>query len=318
MSPLPELAPGEIRRSWIDLSPSLVGAFRLPMVRIRGKRPGPRISMIAAQHGDEGFGILGVLDLLEQLDPEELKGELSCVPCANLAAYVDGHHHSPFDHQDMNRVHPGNAAGTMTEQISAAIFEMLVPECDLFIDVHGGSVELGNIPYLRYTDVTGKPSVRPIAEGIGIRDLASPNDRKIPGMLSLALLEAGVPGLSIEVGSAFVHPHAGGLEMAEYLRRMLGLAGALDGVRPERGERVYSRLAGCRSRVSGAYEPLVDLGDRVEKDQLLGRVRDLIGNTIQEARAPETGVIGVMKTSVRVHPGESLVWVLAPVETPTV
>ena len=313
---LPELAPGEVRRSWIELSPSLVGDSRLPLVSIRGTRPGPRISIIAAQHGDEGFGVLGVLDLLEGLSPSELKGVVHAVPCANLAAYVDGHHHSPFDHQDMNRVHPGNVAGTMTEQVSAAIFALMVPGCDLFIDVHGGSVELGNIPYVRYHDVPSRPSVRPIAEGLGIADLASPADRKIPGMLSLALLEVGVPGLSIEVGSAFVHPRAGGLEMARYLRRMLGVAGAMDGVEPLKGKVAYSRLAGCRSQVSGAYEPLVDLGDTVTKGQMLGRVRDLVGNVIQEAHAPDDGVVGVMKTSVRVHPGESLVWVLVPVDPP--
>lgn len=311
-----ELRPGESWRGWLEVSPSLVGAYRLPLIVMRGTRPGPRISIIAGQHGDEGFGILGVLDLVEDLRPDDLKGELRIVACANIAAYVDGHHHSPFDHQDMNRVHPGNGRGTMTEQISAALFEHLVPGCDVFLDVHGGSVELGNIPYVRYTDVPGRRSVRPIAEGIGIRRLASPTDRKIPGMLSLALLEAGVPGLSIEVGSAFDHPRAGAHEMALYVRRILALAGALDGTDPIPTDVEYSRLAGCRAEVSGAYEPLVTLGETVSAGQLLGRVRDLIGNVIQEARAPEAGVVGVLKTSVRVHPGESLVWVLVPVEPP--
>ena len=310
------MRPGEMRRGWIDVGSSLVGQRRLPLVGVRGVDAGPRVVMIAAQHGDEGFGILGVLDLLETLDPGRLHGELWAVPCSNEAAFVDGHHHSPFDHQDMNRVHPGNSVGTATEQVSAKIFERLVPGCDLFIDVHGGSVELGNIPYVRYTDVPNKPSVRRIAEGIGIRDLASPDDRKIKGMLSLALLEAGVPSLSIEVGSAFVHPMHGGREMATYLTRMLQLAGALDGAGPIRTEVVYSRLAGCRSEVSGVYEPLVDLGVAVSKGELLGRVRDFVGAVIQEAHAPEAGVVGVLKTSVRVHPGESLVWVLAPVPAP--
>lgn len=278
---------------------------------IRGRQEGPRVTVLAAQHGDEGYGVLATIKLAATLDPGQVSGDVLLLPCVNRAAYVDGHHHSPFDHQDMNRVHPGQAGGTMTEQVSAALFAGVFPSMDLVIDVHGGSTELGNIRYARFTDVPGKPSARAIAEGLGIEYLSSPTDRKIKGMLSLSLLEIGIPSISIETGSALTHPRAGADEMAEHVRNALRLAGALSGQTPKKVTPRYTKLVGVRSKASGAYEPLVTLGDIVRAGALLGRVYDFVGNVTQEAIAEEDGIVGVLKTSVRVHPGESLVWLYA-------
>lgn len=302
---------GTRTRGWLDLSPAFEGPARLPAVLVRGTRSGPKVAVLAAQHGDEGYGVLATIKLAADLDVDDVSGDVLLLPCVNRAAYVDGHHHSPFDHQDMNRIHPGSPTGTMTEQVSAALFDRVFSQMDFVVDVHGGSTELGNIPYARFTDVVGKPSARAVAEGLGIRYLSSPTDRKIKGMLSLALMEIGVPSISIETGSAMTHPSDAAEEMAGHVRNSLRLIGALSGATPPRAPVAYTRLVGVRSSVSGAYEPLCRLGDVVTAGALLGRVYDFHGQVTQQAVAAEDGVVGVLKTSVRVHPGESLVWLYA-------
>jgi predicted deacylase len=47
----------------------------------------------------------------------------------------------------------------------------------------------------------------------------------------------------------------------------------------------------------GWWEPLVELGKRVEKGDVLGRVSDLFGDVIDEVKAPEAGILMLITTS---------------------
>jgi predicted deacylase len=270
--------------------------------------------ILGGQHGDEGFGVLAVARIGTAVDPATLSGTVIAIPIANAAAFESGRHHSPLDMQDMNRVHPGNPRGTTTEQVSAKLFESVFPGADLVLDLHGGSPELGNIPFVRWTAVAGAIPVRSIAESLGIRHLASPTDRKIPGMLSLALEEIGVPSISIEVGSAFTPTAAAVSELSEHVRRILAHAGMLPLEESARasspGDTCYTRLAGFRATAPGLWSPLCALGEPVVEGQHLGDVYDASGTVVQRVVCAEPGDVGVLRTAVRVSAGESLVWVL--------
>lgn len=309
-------APGTRRAGWLEFGASWNGPYRLPLVVIKGAKPGPRLVAVGAQHADEVYGVLALLKAAERVDPAKVTGDLLMVPCLNTFGYLNGKHDNPMDQQDMNMVHPGNSSGRLTHQSSAVLYQRILPGADFLIDFHGGSVELGNIPFVRWTQ--GGPKAREIAEQLGIDHIEDPIDPNatFPGMMSKAALDIGVPSISIETGSCLRYPREVADEMVTYLERALRALAMLPGPANPKGTPRYARMVGTRSTMSGAFETFVSFGQEVKKGEVLGLVRDFTGQATQQAIAPADGVVGVMRTGVRVHPGESLVWLLVPTATP--
>jgi predicted deacylase len=61
-----------------------------------------------------------------------------------------------------------------------------------------------------------------------------------------------------------------------------------------------------RAHVGGAWEALVTLGEEVKRDQVLGVIRNLLGERVQTVTSRAAGTVAVLRTGVRVHPGETL------------
>src|SRR5579859_1675401 len=146
---------------WLGVGASWLGPLRVPLFVGKGLRAGAKLVVLACQHGDEAYGLLGGLDLMNEIDGHISAGELWMIPCVNVAGFLTGSFVNPFDYCDMNRVHPGRDQGTLSEQVIAQIYRQVLPGADLALDLHGGSVQLGDIAFGRCTDVEGKPSVLP-------------------------------------------------------------------------------------------------------------------------------------------------------------
>lgn len=299
--------PGSVLRTWLAVGESWTGPVRLPLVVITGARPGPKVAAVAAQHGDEAYATLALLDVADAVQPENLAGQLWLLPCLNVHGFVHGKRVSPFDHQDMNRVHPGSEGGTLTQEIAAVLAQHVLPGSDLLLDLHGGSPEVGDIAFGRWTDAPGKPSVRPLAETLPLRFLLAPGARDVPGMLSEVTPQLGVPQIAIEAGSTDRPARANAAEMAGFVTDALAYLGMIPGERPQPRPLPVMRTVSNPARAGGAFLARVSLGDEVRRGQGLGEVRNLLGEVVQELTAGVDGIVAVMRTGVRVHPGESLV-----------
>lgn len=301
-----EPAPGSVTRTWLRVGESWTGPTLLPLIVVCGVRPGPKVVVAAAQHGDEGYATLGALELAEAIKPAELTGQLWILPCLNVHGYIHGKRNSPFDQQDMNRVHPGSDSGTVTQQIAAALHHHVLPGADLLIDLHGGSPEVGDIAFGRFTDAPGKPSLLSLAQALPLEFLLDPSSRNLPGMWSSATPEIGVPQLAIEAGSAHRHAMENASEWVEIVRAALRHLQMIPGSALP-GQLPVRRTASNPARVGGVFAAFVALGEPVKAGQRLGEVRNLLGEVLQVVEASSPGVVAVLRTGVRVHPGESLV-----------
>jgi predicted deacylase len=96
----------------------------------------------------------------------------------------------------------------MTEQVSAALFAGVFPSMHLVIDVHGGSTESG-ISRTRVSLTLQVSHPRGLSRGPRHRIPFLACRSEDQGMLSLSLLEIGIPSISIETGSALTHPRSG-------------------------------------------------------------------------------------------------------------
>lgn len=307
--------PTGVTRTWLAVGRAATGPTPLPLVVVQGASPGPRVVVIAAQHGDEGYAVLGCHRLAETLEPNELRGSLWLLPCLNVDGFTHGARTSPFDRQDMNRVHPGNATGTVTEQISDVLLRHVLPGADLLIDLHGGSPENGDVAFARWTDAPGKPELEPLVRSLAVRFVLAPGARDVPGMLSGATAAIGVPQVSIEACNGYDRATDNAGEMAGFVLDALRVLDMLPGPRPApRADLRACRTVTHRASTGGAWEPFVTFGQDLREGEPVGVVRDLLGERVQEVRAAASGSVAVMRTGTKVHAGETLMTMAVPVD----
>lgn len=120
------------------------------MVHIRrGRKPGPRMLVTAALHGDEINGVQVVRRLL-RLSLKRLSGDMILIPVVNLPAFVARSRYLP-DRRDLNRLFPGSDSGSMGSRLARVLTEEILVHCTHGIDLHTGSVNRPNLPQVRYS-----------------------------------------------------------------------------------------------------------------------------------------------------------------------
>src|SRR5690606_12258002 len=107
-----------------------------------GNGEGPTVLITSGVHGDEYEGPVILGDLIRDARPEDIKGRLIILPCVNAPAVGAGTRTSPIDHKNMAREFPGRHDGTVTEQITAYIHDVLFPLADYYMDLHAGGCSL--------------------------------------------------------------------------------------------------------------------------------------------------------------------------------
>lgn len=104
---------------------------------------GPRVVLIGGIHGDEVAGWSAALSFI---DDNNFVGEVLLIPRANyLATYLvqrypgsnNKGNYNGVVYSDLNRVLPGNKAGTITEQIAYELYQTIMDfNPDFVIDMH--------------------------------------------------------------------------------------------------------------------------------------------------------------------------------------
>ena len=111
---------------------------------------GPTVLVLAGNHGDEYEGQVTLIRLIQDLEASDIKGRIIFMPAANLPAAMAGTRVSPLDAGNLNRAFPGNANGSPTWQIAHYIDDVVVPECDAWLDLHSGGGSLDYLPFAAF------------------------------------------------------------------------------------------------------------------------------------------------------------------------
>ena len=260
---------------------SAYGWIPIPIVRIKNG-DGPNVLMQAGNHGDEWEGQIGLGNLIRALRPEDIKGRLVILPSANFPAAMEGRRTSPIDEGNLNRSFPGDAEGTITQQIAYFIEHSLLPGFDYSFDFHSGGSSLTYIP-----SALAARARRPRAheEGLrhaeGLRRAGELHRGHAPiggggKTFTSASARQGVISMGTELGGGgLVTP--GSLKVAEDgMRRVLAHIGLLQGPVPAPTQTRLTEIGGDDYYVyatdGGLFEPLVDLGAEVKAGQPAARI----------------------------------------------
>jgi predicted deacylase len=258
---------------------SAYGWIPIPIVRIRNG-DGPNVLMVAGTHGDEWEGQIGLGNLIRTLQPEQLTGRLVILPSANFPAAMAGLRTSPFDEGNLNRLYPGDADGTITQQIAYWIEHALLPGFDYSFDFHSGGSSLTYIPSAlapRHDDPARMDRVIGMLKAFGAPvSYVAAAPQGGGRTFTSASYRQGVLSMGTELGGGgLVTP--GSLKIAEDgMRRLLAHIGLLRGPVPAPSPTRLTEIGGDDYYVyasdGGLFEPLVDLGAEVKASQPAARI----------------------------------------------
>ncbi|MBM3567391.1 MAG: hypothetical protein FJX46_01400 [Alphaproteobacteria bacterium] len=255
---------------------------------VSGTRPGPVLWVQGCIHGPEVGGVVAMLRLLERLDPRRMRGSIACIMLANPTAFRGYSRNTPVDTTNLNRVFPGAADGTHSQQNAHVLIETAASVADAVLDLHSGG-DRSRVPYYGLYWAENSDASREagrLARACGTRDIWASIDDWLGGAMFTVLTKRGIPSLIVECGGGGQVPEA---HVANFVAAMTGVAqsmGILPG-RPKRFARyrVFDESALIYSRKGGLFRPLVEPGDIVEKGHVLGEIVDLSGKVVERPRA---------------------------------
>ncbi len=290
----------------------------VPVRVLHGSADGPVVGMNAMLHGDEVNGYAVINRLFDELDPGEVSGTLIGIPVANPFALMTNQRISNLEYErlNLNRVFPGSAGGFQMERLADLLFREGVLRSDVWLDFHEGGRDFVARYLIVGTDGSDKDGVardlrlaRWFGQGVPITVVTiSPEMARLArgGAITVQARAAGKAALGIELGG-------GGRLWEEYVRtgldgarRILTGLGVLAGEPPEADDSQFVCHESTWPRPSrgGFFEQDVTLGQVVEAGAVVGRVRNLLGEVVDEVRAPYRSVITDTRHTATIQTGE--------------
>lgn len=279
-------------------------SLSLPVEVVNGLRPGPRLWVNAAVHGDELNGVEIIRQVLRLLRPRELAGTVIAVPIVNVFGFVNESRYLP-DRRDLNRSFPGSPRGSLAAQLAHLFLTEVVQRCQYGIDFHTGSDHRTNLPQLR-ADLSD-PDVLRLAEAFAAPVVVDAQYRD--GSLRSVCSARGIPLLVYEGGEAHRFNERAidvGVQGTLRVLATLGMRAASDGAPP--AAPVLVRHTGWeRARRSGIARIDVYPGQRVERGAQLGVIADALGARPTAVRASRSGIVLGYTRNPLVNRGDALV-----------
>ncbi|MBL8690410.1 MAG: succinylglutamate desuccinylase/aspartoacylase family protein [Rhodospirillaceae bacterium] len=296
---------------------SAYGHIDIPAAVIKNGS-GPTVLLMAGNHGDEYEGQVTLIRLIQDLEASDIKGRIIFMPAANLPAAMAGTRVSPLDAGNLNRAFPGNANGSPTWQIAHYIDDVVVPECDAWLDLHSGGGSLDYLPFAAFYQTGEDKKLDANAEGI-MEAFGAPRSCRVTAPPDGRLAAASghrrkIPYLGGEYGgTASVNPDGVDITRNGVLRALahLGVLKTLKRFKvPAPKKTRLMELGGhdyyMHAPEAGLFEPATRLGDEVKKGQLCGTVH-FIDNPERKG-VPVTfkrdGVVVCKRHYGRVEPGD--------------
>jgi len=277
----------------------------MPVHVINGRKPGPRLFVSAAIHGDEINGVEIIRRLLKMPILKRLRGALITVPIVNVHGFI---HHSRYlpDRRDLNRSFPGSEKGSLAARLAHLFMREIVCNSTHGIDLHTGASNRDNLPQIR-ANMDDEETAR-LAYTFGAPVILSSSLRD--GSLREAAAEQGIPMLLYEAGEALrfdeVSIRAGVRGILNVLRSLDMLAPSHKKTRLSRTSVVAQSSSWIRAPDSGILRPMVSLGAQVDKGSLLGIVSDPFGERETEISATFKGIIIGRTNLPLVNEGDAL------------
>lgn len=303
-----QAASGEIGTGLLQAGETRDGAvFGLPVAAVNGIDDGPTLYIQAGSDGDELNGLGVVRAVMQRIDPSAMAGQVLVVGLLNYHGFQRAQHRNPLDDTKLNRVFPGDPAGSSSERLAHLVYTRGVERADLGIDLHQG----GTKRMINEVRVRCGSAHRLHAECLELARVFGTEyilDEKGPdGQLARAAPDDGIPLIDPELGGTVGWNDASIEIGVQGVFNVLAHYGFTDGA-PTRPHKQI-RATGFREIYAGRgglVDFTVGLGDPVETGDRLFAVTDVFGAVKEVVEAPASGIVWRARRLPMVATGEQV------------
>ncbi|GAB5412791.1 MAG: succinylglutamate desuccinylase/aspartoacylase family protein [Congregibacter sp.] len=304
---------GELSSGYLEVAAGVDAGTHIPITVVHGAGEGPVLALIAGTHGYEYPGITALQQVRAAIDPREVNGTVIMVHVANLPSFLGRTiYYSPVDGENLNRMYPGDPEGTVSQRIAHLITTQVIDQADYLVDLHAGDGNEALRPYV-YMPVTGDEAFDAKIEGLAVafgldHIVMDTNPQRASGpskFTDQTALERGIPAITTETGQSgsndsywVAMAEAGIWNVIRHLDMLPDDEIANTGITWLENYEVI------RSPQSGIFRARTRDGYVVNKGALLGVLVDYFGDTLQEIRAPFSGVVNYVISTPPVSEGE--------------
>lgn len=282
---------------------------------ITGRRDGPHLLILGGVHGDEYEPVLVARELARMIAPDQLAGRLTIAPCVNEPAMAANARCGP-DGLDLARTCPGDANGSITQQIAHAVSQ-LIHSADYLIDMHTGGralfmAELSG--YMLHQDKSVREKQQQMAEAFGAPIIWATSDALNGRTLSVAR-DANVPAIYVEFGGG---SGVNAEVMTTYRNGCRGVMAALEMLEDAPPpKRIKHRIIDPRNGSgvlqvqhpapsAGIFVPSAILGTPIRTGESIGVVTEIATDREHEIAAADDGVLVALRVLPSVQTGDAL------------
>lgn len=314
-----------ITKDIIKLLPGIdLTTRQLPLMIADSQKPGPTVWVTGAIHGDEVTGTAIIQSIFHRLKREDLLcGKLYGVPILNPTGFETISRREALTDADLNRSFGGSAqSGTAGVMAGIILSSVLSTKPDYVLDLHTDSSHsisytLVDVPQTIKNEETLKKSIM-LAETLGFPwafDTESSAGYPVEECFTGRLLTEGIPAVTVEIGWPYI--------IVDERRRqgVSALWGFFQALKMVKGEKELAReipssvstfAERVTTKTTGIVSYEVKPGQHVTKGQLLGEVRNVFGDAIEQIFSPVDGILYSHEDQSVTFPGLVLFTLVVP------
>lgn len=284
---------------------------------------GPTVLVSGGNHGNEYEGQIAALRLVNELQPEQVRGRIIVVPIISTEASQANTRGWPSG-ANFNRSFPGRPDGPPNEQLADYFTRVLFPAADVVIDMHSGGNAMWFIPCSHMHVVDDPAQRKAMLEGMCAWNSDFHYlyvDVNGSGLLPVEAEQQGKIVITTELGGGGRVPAPIHQLAWSGLTNVLRHVGVLEGEVVKR-ETPATILDGRDSTnyviadEAGLWEGLLEPGAEVKAGDPVGRLwfPDRLDREPTILRAPLDGVVAVVRAIPVTEAGDSVFVTGQPIE----
>lgn len=273
----------------------------LPVLVYRAPVDGPVLLLTGGLHGDEINGVEIVRRMIERELVVPDKGTVIAIPIVNIYGFIQNSRGLP-DGKDINRSFPGAKGGSLAKLLAYTLMKEIIPEIDYGIDFHTGGSARSNYPQIRCSFKIKK--AEELAKVFGAPVMM--HSSLISKSFRSAAHKKGKEILVYETGESLRYDEFGIEEGINGAKRIMKHLGMISEAPEPHKTKVFNNSTWIRTKNAGLFIPKAELGEELNKRQVLGLIKDPYGDLNSRVIAPKDGMVIGLNNCPVVNKGDAL------------
>ncbi len=273
----------------------------IPVTVVSGKQDGPRVYVGSGSHTEETSSIDAVKRFAAWIRPDDINGTLILVPLQNPPAWAFRSTLYPLDAPTSGDVGvggltSGDPTGMMTPRVLSALADSIATNINFAFELRSTHLDSINYPFTSTFFVSNEPDDKKkkrleLAHKLG-NELIRNRPGK-PGGVLWILDSRGAMTTSVEAGEGWRNLEPFPSINIRAIRNFCKAIGAMKGeLELPQMQVEYSILHDVTSNHGGMSHVYVRPGQYVRRGDIVGEVRDMFDNVVDELKAPANGIVG--------------------------